>query len=155
MGRTWLFFFLEKMILKSGAPSGRCLGRGLRRRETCMRRVRSRCEGGRSALHSLLQPPSTPTAVGLSALWDLSRWPSQWGCRSGVLPSSQQTTWCWQPAVRASQIASFQSLLHKNLELLLDRKGEDGELIAFSSKQSLCRVLDWHTGPLQLKTRRD
>lgn len=31
--------------------------------------------------------PPTPTAVGLSALWDLSRWPSQWGWRSGSSPS--------------------------------------------------------------------
>lgn len=32
---------------------------GLRRGETCMRQGRSRCEGGWSALHSLLQPPNT------------------------------------------------------------------------------------------------
>lgn len=47
------------MILKSEAPSGRCLGWGLRKGETCMRQGRSRCEGGWSALHSLLQPPNT------------------------------------------------------------------------------------------------
>lgn len=59
---------------------------------------------------SWLWYPSTPTAVGLSALPDFSCWLSQWGLRSGSSPPKLELStehMVLKTAVTASQIASF------------------------------------------------
>lgn len=99
------------------------------RGEVCVtgRRVRARRDGHRPALQSLLRPPSVlalayPT-VGYPAFWDFSCWLSQWGLRAGSSsPERGLLAEHTAPKTKrgASQMASFQILLCKILELLLE-----------------------------------